>query len=104
MISRLSRETELQVVKRGAASERASRRLVDHVDGVITASRARWHRIALDVRRDVRVVNRGARSFLLLQRPLFFRAVDLAEVVNAGVLLGCGTGANEVGDRDRGEE
>jgi len=39
---------------------------------------------------------------LVFQRPLLFGTVDLAQVVDAGVLLRRRAGAHEVGDRDRG--
>ena len=52
-----------------------------------------------------RSINHGcAGTDLVLHTPLFFSSIDLVQVLDAGILLGGGTGFDEVGDRDRGEQ
>ena len=55
-----------------------------------------------NVERDehVRERDRVNGAFLVFQRPLLDRAINLAEVVDAGVLLCRSSGSDEVGDRD----
>ena len=58
----------------------------------------------LDVCVDRGRNNRVTSVFLGFQRPLFLRAINLAEVVNAGVLLGGCASFHKVGDRDRSQQ
>ena len=85
------------------AGDAASRRGVNRAVGVAAAGGA-FRGAAFDVFVDFGVNGSRARALLFLQRPLLLRAVNLAEVVDTGVLLGGGTGFDEVGDRDRSEE
>ena len=57
---------------------------------------------------QVRSEHSGSRNrrgeLLILQRPLLFRAVDLAQVVDARIFLRRSASAHEVGNRDGGQK
>jgi len=77
--------------------------------GVRTTSRARGDLasgIQLDVRGQVRgqARSREAGGFAVFQRPLIFRSVDLAEVVDTSIGLRGRTGFHEVRNRDRSQQ
>lgn len=76
---------------------------VDGTIGIGAGSRT-FRSPALDVGVNFGLVDRSARRLLLFERPLFLRAVDLAKVVNAPVLLRSRTRFQEVRNRDRSEE
>jgi len=59
------------------------------------------HRV-LQVTADVIEDDFGGRRFVVFERPLLDSAVNLPEVVDAGILLRGGARSNEVGDGDRG--
>lgn len=54
----------------------------------------------LQISTDVRELDSGGGGFLVFQRPLLNRAVNLAQVVDTGVLLGLCAGADEIGNGD----
>ena len=75
-----------------------------HIPVGVGAARGALRRATLDVLVHRGLVNSGGRRLFRFKRPLFLRAVDLAKVVNAGVLL-CGRARfHEVRNRDRSEE
>ena len=58
----------------------------------------------LQVGLDVRVVEGSIRKLLGLEGPGLGGAVNLAQVIDAGVLLRLRASAHEVGDGDRGQQ
>ena len=69
----------------------------------VRSTRRTNHRV-LQVRGHVSLSNDVAGRFLILQRILLDGAVDLPQVVDAGILLRRRARFHEVGDRDRGEQ
>ena len=69
-------------------------------------SRNAASRVQLDVRRQVtgQARSRTARGLAGFQRPLIGRRVNLAEVVDTGILLRGGTRFHKVRNRDRGQQ
>ena len=95
--------------RRHRRTERASRRIAHREGGAVAAAgRAAGNgtsRVQLDVRRHVsRIVDGRARGFLVFQRELVGRRVNLAQVVDAAIGLGRRTRFDEVRDRDRRQE
>ena len=83
----------------------AARRVgVHRIDGVAAAGRAGRIRIVLDVVPYFSRTRRVRVGLLVFQRPLLFGTINLAEVVDAGVFLCRIAGANEVRDRDGGQQ
>ena len=68
------------------------------------AARERAKITAAHVGLDVRLRRGGVGGSLVFQGPLLLGTVNLTEVVDAGILLRGGAGANEVGNRDGGQE
>jgi len=68
----------------------------------MTAGRA--NDLVFQVAADVRELRLGIVGLLGFERPGLNRAIDLAQVVNAGIHLGGGASLYEVGDRDCGQE
>src|SRR5690348_11731774 len=70
-------------------------------EGCSSTARGTNHRV-LQITADVgENWHSGCRGFIF-QRPLLLGAVNLAQVVNTGVLLGGSTRLDEVWNRDRG--
>src|ERR1017187_7855061 len=85
--------------------EAANRGFADGVDGVSATGRA-FRKLSADqpdVGLEILLGANVAGLFAFLQRPLIFRRVELAEVVDAGVLLRSRAGLDEVGDGDGGQ-
>jgi hypothetical protein len=85
------------------AGDAAGRRSINSAVGVAAATWALGS-ATFDVGVHSGVVSGGASALLILQGPLFLRAVNLAEVVHASILLRGATGFHEVRDRDRGQQ
>src|SRR2546425_5258742 len=93
-----------EVAVGGLATSRGTRWLVSYIVNAVAvgesaAARRANHRV-LQVVANVREGDRVNGAFLVFQRPLLDRAINLAEVVDAGVLLCRSSGSDEVGDRD----
>ena len=58
----------------------------------------------LQIRADVSESDLRGRVFLVLERPLLDRAVDLPQIIDAGILLRGGAGADKVGDGDGSQQ
>ena len=74
------------------------------VGGISGAGRGGAQDAAAHVGLDVENLGGGVRAGLAFERPGLFGAVNLTEIVDARVLLGLQTGANEVGDGDGREQ
>jgi hypothetical protein len=78
---------------------------VDAVGAIRGAFRPVAGRATAKVRREAaRGWGSVSRGLVILQRPLLFGAVNLAQVVNASVFLGGRAGAHKVGNRDGGQK
>ena len=89
-----SREAATDLGRRtyGGSGVSASRRAARNTAG----------RIQLDVARyGLGACNSRTVGLPVFQRPFIDASINLAEVVNAGIALRCGTGTDEVGNRDR---
>ena len=85
----------------------AGRAVADRADSVGAAGRASGKVVArgqLDVRLDIAERDAVARRLLVFERPLLHGAVNLAKVVDTGVLLRGRAGLNEVRDRNRRQQ
>jgi hypothetical protein len=92
----LARRHLLQVVKLVAVGEREGR--ISRAEG--KAAAAATSQVGLDL-----AGHRGGSQVLgVFQRPALLGAVDLTEVVDAGIRLRSGAGAREVGNRDGCQE
>src|ERR1017187_2194359 len=83
----------------------AGRLVGDAIERVTVAegrAARRAHNRVLQIRLDVGEGDGCGGAHLVLQRPLLGRAVNLTQVVDAGVLLRLSPGADEVGNRDCG--
>ena len=89
-------------------SVRACRiRADDCLDVSRVVSGAGWQHTALEIIGDAVRTGRGdgvTLFLLLLQSPLLNSSIDLAEVVDAGVLLGRCASLDEIGNRDGSQE
>ena len=68
------------------------------------AVRSRAAGATTEVGLDVSCPGRGRGGLFLFQGPFLLGTINLAQVVDAGVGLGRGTGMNEVGNRDGGQQ
>src|SRR6266705_203101 len=97
-----------EVIRRNRSFERAFRAGLAVNNYIITTtSRALGDfasRGQLDIRRQVVEDDGGGADFLVFQRPLVDRRVNLAEVVDAGIGLRGRTGFDEVRNRDRSQQ
>ena len=82
----------------------AGRIRADIINGVGATSGAIRHGIAFDVGCNISRETRVSVVFLFFQRPLFLRAINLAEVVDAGVRLCSRTSFHEVRNSDRRQQ
>jgi hypothetical protein len=85
-------------------AQRTGRGCPDGIVGVGSTARANGSLPALDELINFRLDNCRSLSFFVFECPLFLGAVNLAQVVYAGIFL-CGrTSLHEVGNRNRGQE
>ena len=95
-------------MSRGQRAQGACRGRVHVVNYIGAVSRARGECTAGTAATKIRLQHRVARSrrsaLLLLEGPLLFRTIDLAQVVDASVGLRGGAGFHEVGNGDRRQE
>ncbi len=91
-------------MRRAQRRQRTNRVRANVTIGVGATGWASRSGVTLDVTIDFRIGNSVTGVLLVFDRPLVLRAIDLAEVVDAGVLLSSGTSFHEVRDRDRCEE
>lgn len=63
--------------------------------------RAGRHGVALHVSADIRIGRHVRVGFPVFSRPHLLGAIDLAQVLQTGISLGCAPGSREVGNRDR---
>ena len=82
----------------------AGRWFIDFAEGILTAEGALGDGLTFHVLGYFLFRDGSAGREFVFESELFFGAVDLAEVIDAGVLLSGGAGLDEVGDRDRSEE
>ena len=74
------------------------------IDGVGAAAGAGRERVVLDVVPDVSTAGGVGVLLLVFQRPLMLAGINLAEVVDAGVLLRGIARPNEVRNRNGGQQ
>lgn len=90
-------------LRQGVAFDDALRLFVNLFVVVAAAARA-GRGAAFDVFVNFGLHEVRAGFDFLFKSPLFLRAVNLAEVVDASIALGSAAGFDEVGDRDGGEQ
>src|SRR4051794_28891235 len=81
----------------------ADRRRINSLEGVVATGWA-FRTSTFDITFNFGVSGGRASALFGLQRPLLLGAVNLAQVIDAGVLLGSGTSFHKVGDRDGGQQ
>jgi len=86
------------------AGDAAGRVGIDRIDRVSTAGRTMRVEVVLEVVLHVSAGRRGGVVLLVFQRPLLLGGINLAEIVDAAVLLGRIARPDEVGDGDGGQQ
>ena len=73
------------------------------IDGVLPGGWADWKCSIGKIRPEIGLGRCVGILFLVFEGPLLFGGIDLAEVVNTGIFLGCTARFHKIGNGDSGQ-